>query len=274
VRRDRVDLFVVVQNAGLGEAFLLEGPSGRIVWRRSELKIANGTPFHIGSQNPMLSTADADGDGLDDILGETDPYLLVLRGKDGSPLVIPRMMIGDLFRGFVVYGEAMVGDWDNSGRPSIFTNTPIGGFGLVGADLKVKWSVDRTNQPRNCVGSVGRVHTGGPWVYGTIAGTEFQLYDMRNGKRLTAGGVGVDPGAYQVLYCADVDGDGQDEFLAVAGDRLICVGLDPNGRPVVKWSFAVPGATGPLTIADADNDGLLDILYTGTDGCIHVLCAK
>lgn len=279
VQPDRFDLFVVVQNGGLGEGFLLEGATGAIVWRRAELKIANGTPFNIGTNGPWLSAADADGDGLDDILGETDPYLLVLRGRDGEPRVTPRTMLGDLFQGFVVYGEAMVGDWDGSGRPSIFTNTPLGGFGLVTADLRVKWSRAIPDGRRNCIGSIGRVSPEGPWVYGTISNEEFQLYDLRNGEPLAAGAVGFDPGAYQALYSADIDDDGQDEFLAFAGDRLICVGLKkiaegPGHRPILEWSLAVPGASGPLTIADVDHDGAIDILFTGSDGCVHVLVAQ
>jgi hypothetical protein len=33
----------------------------------------------------------------------------------------------------------------------------------------------------------------------------------------------------------------------------------------------LPAAASQLTIADADNDGFLDILYTGSDGYVHCL---
>lgn len=270
-QRDKVDLFVVVQNGGLGEGLLLDGASGTIVWRRGELRLADNTPFRLGSQHPALAVADADGDGLDDILGNTDPYLLAVRGSDGHPLATPRTMIGDLFPNFVVYGESMVGDWDQSGRPSIFTNTPIGGFGLVSPDIQVKWFTDRKDQPRNCSGAVGRLSADSPWLYGTMIGAMFSVFDLRNGQSAGQAEIGHDPGGYASMYAADINGDGDDEFLTVAGAMLLCIGHDPQAKWRLEWKTQLAGDTGPLTIADADNDGWLDILYTTGDGCLRCL---
>jgi hypothetical protein len=69
----------------------------------------------------------------------------------------------------------------------------------------------------------------------------------------------------------DIDGDGRDEFLTVAGTRLICVRGDQAPGPRLKWSVPLPAAASQLTIADADNDGFLDILFTGSDGYIYCL---
>jgi hypothetical protein len=65
--------------------------------------------------------------------------------------------------------------------------------------------------------------------------------------------------------------DGGDEFLTVAGNRLICVCGDRGPGPRLKWSVPLPATASQLTIADADNDGFLDILYTGSDGYVHCL---
>jgi hypothetical protein len=266
-----IDLFVVVQNGGLGEGLVLDGASGDIVWRRAELRLADGTPFWLGSQHPALAAADADGDGLDDILGNTDPYLLAVRGRDGEPLAPPRSMIADLFPNFVVYGESIVGDWDASGRPSIFTNTPIGGFGLVSPEMKAKWFVNREKAPRNCSGAVGRLSSDSPWLYGTMVGTKFSAFDLRSGALAGEAEVGVDPGAYASMYAADINGDGDDEFLAVAGVTLFCVGHDKERGWQMEWRATLAGDTGPLTIADVDGDGFLDILYTTGDGYVRCL---
>jgi len=268
---DAVDLFVVVQNGGLGEGLLLAGATGEVIWRRAELRLADGTPFRLGSQHPALAVADADGDGMDDILGNTDPYLLALRGRDGEPLAPPRSMIGDLFPNFVVYGESIVGDWDRSGGPSIFTNTPLGGFGLVSPDIQVKWFTNRENQPRNCSGAVGRLSPDSPWLYGTMVGETFVAFDLRNGARVGEAAVGTDPGGYASVYAADINGDGDDEFLTVAGVTLLCIGHEESAGWRLEWQMALAGDTGPLTIADADNDGWLDIVYTTADGYVRCL---
>src|SRR5207302_10568629 len=97
-------------------------------------------------------------------------------------------------------------------------------------------------------------------------------YDMKTGKLLVAGtgqGLPIDPTGE--VYCADVDGDGRDEFLTRAGNLLVCVRGDRAPGPRLKWSVPLPASPSQLTMADADNDGFLDILYTGSDGYVHCL---
>jgi hypothetical protein len=79
------------------------------------------------------------------------------------------------------------------------------------------------------------------------------------------------PDPYSEVYCADLDNDGRDEFVARSGNGLVCVRADQAAGPRVKWSVSLPAAPSQFTIADADNDGWLDILYTGDDGHVHCL---
>jgi hypothetical protein len=266
-RRTR-DVLVVVQRTWC-EGFCLDGITGKVLWHVPRLKLKDGTPFGFG---PTPGVADVDGDGLDDVFGESWQYVFAVRGKDGTPLATPRSMINDLFPHFVTYGVGVIGDWDGSGQVSLFTNTPLNGFGLVSGKLQRKWFTHRNGQPNTRLGAIGRVEKGGGWVFGTFVGSTFQTYDMKSGKRLVSEELkGITPAETAQVYCADIDGDGTDEFLTVAGNRLICVRGDQGPGPRLKWSVALPASASQLTIADADNDGFLDVLYTGSDGYVHCL---
>jgi outer membrane protein assembly factor BamB len=262
------DILVVVQRTWC-EGICLDGSSGKILWRVPQLRLKDGTPFGFG---PTPGIADLDGDGLDDIIGASWQYLFAVRGKDGTPLATPRNMISDLFPHFVTYGVAVLGDWDDSGQISLFTNTTTNGFGLVTNKLQRKWFANRNGQPNTSSGAMGRVEKNGGWVFGTFAGSTFLTYEMKTGKLLVSEELnGMAPDATAEVTSADIDGDGRDEFLTVAGTKLICVRGDGAPGPRLMWSVSLPAYPSRLTIADADNDGFVDILYTGSDGYVHCL---
>src|SRR5205823_5256055 len=58
LRRDRTDLFVVVQDGGLGDCYCLHGGTGEVLWRMGELRLKDGTPFRFGSGGPFVAVAD------------------------------------------------------------------------------------------------------------------------------------------------------------------------------------------------------------------------
>jgi hypothetical protein len=266
--RTSQDVLVVVQRTWC-EGFCLDGASGKVIWHVPQLKLKDGTPFGFG---PTPGVADVDGDGLDDVIGLSWQYLFAVRGKDGVPLATPRSMIHDVFPRWVSYGVGALGDWDGSGSTSLFSNTTTNGFGLVTSKLQLKWFTDRNGQPNTRSGAIGRVEKDGGWTFGTLAGSTFQTYDMKTGKLLASETLsGPVPDVSAELYCADLDGDGRDEFLARAGNALVCLRGDSAAGPRMKWTVALPAAPSQLTIADADNDGWLDVLYTGSDGFVHCL---
>jgi hypothetical protein len=268
--RGRNDLFVVVQDGSIGDCFCLDGRTGAILYRMGEQRIANGTPFRFGSHSPFVAAADLDGDGLDDLTAQSGQYLSVIRGKDGRPIVPPRNLIGDLFPRWVMYGINTVGDWDGSGRASIFTNTTSGGFGLVSPRLERTWDrVVPTTRP-TLVGTIGRPERAGGWVFATFDGATFRTFDMKTGKPVVAEELqGVRPDSTAQVICADIDGDGRDDFLTTGGQRLLCIRGDAGPGPRVKWSLPIPSAASDLLVADVDGDGKLDILFTGTDGYLY-----
>jgi hypothetical protein len=252
----------------------LNGGSGEIIWRMGELKLADGTPFNFGSHAPFLAVAELDGDGLDDICGQSGQYIAIVNGKDGKPLVTPRNMIHDLFPRWVNYGVNIVGDWDGSGHVAMFTNTTTNGFGLIDAKLKVKWFTDRDGLPLVRVGAIGQADDG-QWVFGTFADKTFKTFDMKTGMELVSEDIDlpISPITTEVI-CADVDGDQHDEFLAAASNLLICVRGDRRTGPRVKWTVGLPTVASELAFADANNDGHPEIIYTGTDGYVHSLGSR
>ncbi len=73
------------------------------------------------------------------------------------------------------------------------------------------------------------------------------------------------------VVSGDVDGDGRDEYLAGLPDgRLVSAG-EQDGRGVVEWELRLDAAIGPLVIADADGDGLAEVVLATADGAVRVL---
>jgi len=69
---------------------------------------------------------------------------------------------------------------------------------------------------------------------------------------------------------ADINSDGRDEALFVIGSTLYCAGTPKPGEAgALLWKLDFPTSLGPPTIADADGDGLVEIILVGADGFVH-----
>jgi len=71
------------------------------------------------------------------------------------------------------------------------------------------------------------------------------------------------------LVSCDIDGDGRDEAIAVFGTKLVAIGA---GR--VDWSFDLPAVRFTPAIADADGDGLPEVLVALTSGELTCVGAR
>jgi hypothetical protein len=74
------------------------------------------------------------------------------------------------------------------------------------------------------------------------------------------------------VAAANIDGQGGDEILSPAGDRLVVLTGDrTSGR--VLWTWQTPAALSLPAIADVNGDGLAEIVVEDADGTIHCLTA-
>ncbi len=73
------------------------------------------------------------------------------------------------------------------------------------------------------------------------------------------------------VVSGDIDGDGRDEYLVGLPDgRLVSVG-EKDGLGAVEWEARLDAAIGPLAVADADGDGLAEIILATADGAVRIL---
>jgi len=73
---------------------------------------------------------------------------------------------------------------------------------------------------------------------------------------------------------ADIDGDGRDECVFTMGNIVYAVGaakaspvLPPAGR--IHWKLDLPGTAGPAAIADAEGNGVAQIIVACSDGHVY-----
>ena len=175
---------------------------------------------------------------------------------------------------FSAYGSVLLHDVNADGRDEIFVLGNFGGFGALDKDLNMLWwHVAMGSDVLYRIGGIAAIHGNGKCSLGIghSDGT-FVSYDALSGKeewRLALGNTTVD--------CAvcDIDGDGRDEFVCRTTDgRLLAVGVDVNGAPIIKWQMSFDYSVGNPVIADLDGDGKPEIFVANGDGWLYCIEEK
>ena len=261
--KDKMDVLLTVRRSIMHseETALLSGEDGRQIWHRGR-QIHNrgvgGTPFAI---------ADCDGDGLDDIISLHPNIYYILKGATGKNL---------LARETLYWGLPVAGDFRNDGTVTVF-------FGTTRAAATALLAIDNANGKRLWADAIGKGPRTIP-AFGDFTGNGrmeaiglgypdgVRCYDTAAGKVLWRMPMPAD-GVSDTPASGDIDSDGRDEALFVRGKTLYCIGTDKAGkRGVVKWKLDFPSAVSAPIVADADGDGLADIIVTGVNGCVY--CVK
>ncbi len=222
-----------VIHAGLGGVIVLNGIDGSVLWNVSDSGVGSGAKHHM---------ADLNRDGLLEIVVplEKPAGLLVLHANNGSVYWRATGFGGETYSSPVVY------DIDGTGYPTIFVGSTDTSKGLNGSGRVTSLSYD------------GRIlHQAFAW-------------------RPCSGGLSI----------ADTDGDG--EFELYMGERNMYLNDPEYGdndygkgvvsfwaknltlrwyRPEIFCSSQIP------MIADANKDGILDIIIGDLDGGLAVLNA-
>jgi outer membrane protein assembly factor BamB len=263
----RNDVLVTVRRSIMHseQVSLLSGEDGRELWRRAheiDDRGVGGTPFAI---------ADYDGDGLDDIASLYPSELYLLKGTTGHDLLAMQTSWEGVPAKPVYWGIPVAGDFEGNGQPALFFGTSNGSMtGLVRLDGTLVWWDALDKSPRS-LPAVGDFDGDGHLEAIGVGYQEdgIRCYDAATGKikwRLPMPASGDAAGTAS----ADINSDGRDEALFTLGGTLYCVGTpQPGGAGALLWQLDLPATLGPPTIADADGDGLAEIILVGADGSVY-----
>jgi hypothetical protein len=209
---------------------------------------------------------DVDGDGKEDLMLDYRDFVAVHRGYDGA-FIRALTSMPDVPAGWKVAYSSFTPLYRNDDRMPYFL-VPLGHgrVGVLANDLRTEiWFHKPYDDTPQKVGIVdvdgdGRLEVG----YEERRDGCFVCRDLWTGKeewRLQLAGKGYGP-----AISADIDGDGQGEFLI--GNN--CLGTNAQGQGAIRWRAPVSAAGWPA-IADLDGDGQGEIIVPGGDGLVRAL---
>ena len=191
--------------------------TGKLVWKSA-------------APDGFAAVADMDHDGWADVINVSGGYVRVLRGKDGKVIFGPVAIPGGGYG-----GAATVGDFDNDGRPE-FSAAGKGKYAVYDLDCKaggskkycpsgstngILWSVTTQDISSSTTGS-SLFDFEGDGTVEVVYNDECHLYvlDGKTGKTLMKV-QSTSQTAAEYPLIADVDGDGNSEFVIPANDAQI-----------------------------------------------------
>jgi outer membrane protein assembly factor BamB len=277
---DAIDLLVGTRrglmHSDVGQ--LIDGRQAHTVWTQAKAIVPD--QFHWGWAGAPLGTVDVDADGRTEIVCLHPVCFWIANGQDGKITAGIELASGKRLPAWAAYGEPLVHDFTNDGRPEILLDSPYL-LALLDLEGTPRWhSRGRDDYP------VGP----GKGNVGETTQCKHALVDLDGDGRpeIASAGYGdgvraIDPRTGDVLWSlaspeptgpkvtgANIDGRGGDEIIYPAGDKLVVVTGDRHrGQPL--WTWTGPTALSLPAIADVDGDGLAEIIIQDADGTIYCL---
>jgi hypothetical protein len=281
-RPDRLDLLVNTRrrlmHSDVGQ--LLDGRDASTVWTHEKAVVPG--QFRWGWAGIPLAAADVDGDHLDELVSLYPVCFWVAEGQDGGITTGRDLASRQELPAWAAYGEPLVHDFDGDGRPEVLLDSPYilalldrAGkplwHGPGRADFPVGPGGGNAGETTNCRHALVDIDGDGTFEISSAGyGDGARLVDPRTGGRLWSLPAPAPTGPK--VAAANIDGQGGDEILYPAGDRLVVLTGDrTSGR--VLWTWQAPAALSLPAIADVDGDGLAEIVVEDADGTIHCLAA-
>jgi len=292
--KDHCDVIVNVRQSQDGLLYLLDGRTGRVIWRRKEIEVSEGRTAHAGGA--WMSIYDHDGDGLDDALCGYYSILSVLRGATGELIMLKDTGPKGILHGLWTSGwQQPVADLLGNGRKQILhwtahvqavieaDGTPVWcevsalAAGTYTKAPEIIWHETAFVPAPNSLPGIADVDGDGSLEIVSVGtypnrseeGAIVRCGRASNGEtkwEIAIPAVGS-PGS---CASADIDGDGREEVIFAVGRTLCCVGVDTHSKSgVLKWTLDMPDTLGCPAIADTDGSGKAKIVVTCADGCVY-----
>ncbi|HEY1376357.1 MAG TPA: FG-GAP-like repeat-containing protein [Gemmataceae bacterium] len=256
-------------------AYVLDGRTGRAVYRRDEVKGIDRSFQAFGGRTAVW---DYDGDGADDILFTNPDYYCVADGRTGDLLVGPVQLQALTGRWPAYASPAVLRPADPAARPFIYLGGAYACRCAIAADGKAslfaepqpteRWPL-AVGPQRFTEGLLPPSRANPHWRVATVeADGTLRLIRADTGQYLWAHPLGTAAG---VMVSGDVDGDGEPELLIGGRDgRLHCIG-DGGSGPRTLWTLPFAAPVASVVLADVDGDGRSEIVASVGDGFVYVL---
>ncbi len=269
-----LDVYVSGRVSGTGNdashSFAIDGRDGNMLWHNdasSEL-----LRLHTLGPTGLPTTADVNGDGVDDVLLIALDLCAELSGRDGEFLHTPLIansiwQTRDMNSQWTAYGTQLPLDIDGDGELEILVSASWGQWGAWTMDRDLIWTIDpgRDGHSRRHPG-IGDVDGDGKLEIGILFdGGRFGCFEAATGE-LKWEIQGVDSNTD--VISADVDGDGNLEFV-VGGSKVTAIKAISDTCGEMFWEFPVPGGCLTPSIGDVDQDGVSEIVVSCGDGKVR-----
>jgi outer membrane protein assembly factor BamB len=236
--------------------------------------------FTWGYAGATVAAADVRGDGRDQIVNLFPVCFWLADGRTGEIVTAQELAARKVLPAWAAYGEPVVYDFDGDGHQEVLLDSPY----LLAV-------LDRQGQP---------LWHGKPkadYPTGTAAdndaettSTRHAIVDFNGDGTMEIASAGyrdgvraIDPRDGRVLWslmapaptagkcaAADINGDGGDELLYVAGSELLAVTGDLSAGRIL-WRWQGPASLSLPAIADVDGDTKAEIVVQSADGVVHCL---
>ena len=249
-----------------GIGVCLHGETGEIVWQAERISPGFGGPSWFAPPAITCQLWDLNGDGCDDVLLGINTTYAALSGIDGSYVAGPANLYG-------YWGGVNLLDVDADNVPDLELWTLHAVIGVLNLDGSPRWKqnipVGAVLHP-HCVGNVtgdGRLQTGRVFNDGLLRC--LNLYDGEQRWMVRIAAAKPD-----WLVAADVDGDGDDEFVLLADRTIYCYKEVAPDRGALLWKCDLAEAGfSKAALRDVDGDGRLALVATSFDGRVWVMGA-
>ena len=276
-------------SGGTGEFQLLDGVTGDVVWVRTY----GPTPGGVIDRNAgeaQMPVYDWDGDGLDEAVNLHPDMYYVVDGTGVNLVNATSYNQGIFPGGSPLYATPMVADFLDNNTDTVLFAGSYAQLGLMTKNGAAIWWTPFTydNTPGFIQGAgdvdgdgdLDLLSPGHPSAPGVDTQSRFHAIDAKTGALLWSvnlPGHAFAPvgGAYSdtptLSVSGDVDNDGRVESVFAIGTSLYIVGANPGGTSGQIEKVITPdgGFLGSPILADANGDGLAEIIVVSTSGMIY-----